>query len=166
MTPEERSLDALAAAPIDDADVRTLERLATLWDLIDPVPDGLVERIGFGITLDALHAELAELQIGSLAGVRSAESAATQTVTFSSESLTTMVTISPLGGGSVRIDGWATPGGGLVVELRALGSSRETVADEDGRFVFDAVPRGMVRFVMRSAEGQGTIHVITPSIDI
>ncbi|HEV7203604.1 MAG TPA: hypothetical protein VGN18_03280 [Jatrophihabitans sp.] len=166
MTPEDRSLDTLATASIDAVDVQVLERLAALWDQVDPVPAGLVERIGFGITLDALHAELAELQIGSLAGVRSAESAATQTVTFSSESLTTMVTISPLGGGSVRIDGWATPGAGLVVELRSIGSSRETTADEDGRFVFDEVPHGMVRFLMRSAEGRGSIHVITPSVDI
>jgi hypothetical protein len=167
MTPEERSLDTLATAPIDDADVRVLERLAALWDQVDPVPAGLVERIGFGITLDALHAELAELQVtGSLTGVRSAEAAATQTVTFTSESLTTMITLTQQAAGIARVDGWATPGAGLVVELRTLGGSRQTIADEDGRFVFDDVPRGMVRFVMKSPEGAGSIHVITPSIDI
>ena len=43
-------------------------------DALDPVPAGLVERVQFGITLDALHAEIAELQrTADLVGVRSGE---------------------------------------------------------------------------------------------
>ena len=45
--------------------------MAQLYDTLDPVPSGLVDRIQFGITLDALHAEIAELQrSGDLVGVR------------------------------------------------------------------------------------------------
>ena len=56
-----RNLDELAAGEIDDIDIANLHRMAQLYELLDPVPAGLVERIQFGITLDALHAEIAEL---------------------------------------------------------------------------------------------------------
>ena len=47
---------ALAAEPLTEADYALLESLQALYDETDPVPDGLVERIQFEITLDALHA--------------------------------------------------------------------------------------------------------------
>ena len=113
------SLDELALGEIDAVDVENLNRMAQLYDALDPVPSGLVDRIQFGITLDALHAEIAELQrSGDLAGVRSEAGTDAQTVTFTSASLSTMVTITPSGPDRVRIDGWVAPGGGVVVELR------------------------------------------------
>jgi hypothetical protein len=78
------------------------------------VPDGLVERIQFELTLDALNAEVATLMQMDMAaaGVRSAPTEAVRTITFTSESLTTMVTLTPQPDGTVRVDGWtATPGG-------------------------------------------------------
>src|SRR3954470_4345234 len=89
------NLDALASEPIDAEDERVLERMAALFDRLDPVPTGLVDRITFGITLDALHAEIAELQrTGDLAGVRSTGATEAKTVTFTSASLSLMITIS------------------------------------------------------------------------
>ena len=83
------------------------------------MPDGLVERIQFEITLDALHAELATLTQLDLAtsGARSASTESVRTVTFTAETVTTMVTISPQPDGSVRVDGWVAPGAGLLVEV-------------------------------------------------
>jgi len=160
-------LGELAAGQIDAEDVRVLRRTAELYDALDPVPTGLLDRIQFGITLDALHAEIAELQrTGDLAGVRSGEATEAQTVTFTSVSLTTMVTITPTSADRARIDGWAAPGGGVLVELRLVGDSLHTVADADGRFVFDDVPRGLVQFVLRSPSVAGGRPVITPSIEI
>lgn len=169
MTPQSRrsSLDELAAGTIDTIDLQHLHALAAFYDRTDPVPDGLIERIQFGITLDALHAELAELQqTGDLAGVRSSETSQAPTVTFTSPSLTTMVTATPLSSDRVRIDGWAAPGGGLVVELRIGDDTRETTADADGRFVFDDVPRGLARFVLRPPAGSRQPPVITPAIEL
>jgi hypothetical protein len=171
MTPQSQpGLDELAAAQIDANDTRLLEQMARLYETLDPVPDGLVERVQFGITLDALHAEIAELQrAGELAGVRSDAEADTNSVTFTSSTLTTMVTISPARGGLVRIDGWVAPGGEVDVELRLVGETRHTSCDADGRFVFTDVPRGIAQFVLRTprALDEDDDHtVVTPSITL
>jgi hypothetical protein len=164
------NLDQLAEGTIDAADERMLRELGVIHDRLDPVPDGLVERLQFAVTLDALHAEIAQLQRLELegAGARGDEASATevQTVTFTSENLTTMVTITHAGPDRVRIDGWAAPGGGVSIELRVAGSRLQTTADADGRFVFDDVPRGLAQFVMRPPTITGQRPVITPSIDL
>jgi hypothetical protein len=135
-----------------------------MYDTLDPVPAGLVERIQFGITLDALHAEIAELQrTGDLAGVRSDGPTSAVTITFTSSTLTTMVTITPTGADRVRVDGWVDPGAGVRVELRAGPESLHTVADSDGRFVIDDVPNGLAQFVLRTPDGA---TVVTPSIEL
>lgn len=169
MTPQSRrpSLDELASGPIDVVDLENLAALADLYDRTDPVPDTLVERIQFGITLDALHSEIAELQrVGDLAGVRAGDTTQAPTITFTSPSLTTMVTVTPLSADEVRIDGWAAPGGGVEVELRVVGRSLRTVADGDGRFVFEHVPRGLAQFVLRPPDNAEQAPVVTPSIEL
>ena len=167
MSPTEPT-DTFADGLIDDRDVMTLRRIAELYDSIDGVPSGLVERIQFGITLDALHAEIAELQRVQLdaVGARSDSAAEVQTVTFTSASLTTMVTITPSGAERVRIDGWVAPGGPLDVELRVVGDQLHTTADEDGRFVFDDVPRGLAQFILRPPAESTRPPVVTPSLQI
>jgi hypothetical protein len=157
----------VAAGAIDAQDERVLYQLAGLYDAVDPVPEHLVERIQFAITLDALHAEIAELQLsGDLSGVRSDGATEVQTVTFTSASLTTMVTITPISTERARIDGWVAPGGGVTVELRGVGENLTTTADADGRFVFDDAPRGLAQFVLRPPAGTTQNAVITPSIEL
>jgi len=160
------TLDELAAAPIDEVDVQNLRALAGLFDALDPVPGGLSERVKFGLTLDALHAEIAELQrTGDLVGVRSEASGDVQSVTFTSATLTTMITVTPTSADRVRVDGWIAPGGGVAVELRGSAGSSRTVADPDGRFVFEDVEKGLAQFVLRSPT-DGARPVVTPSIEI
>lgn len=164
--PSQPSVDDLAAGEIDDVDIATFARMQQMYNRLDPPPPGLVDRITFGITLEALHAEIAEIQrTDALTGVRSEGVSEAQTITFTSSTLTTMVTISPAGPDNVRIDGWIAPGGGVEVEMRNNDTSRRTVADADGRFVFDEVPRGLVGFVLR-APGGDIRPVITPSIEL
>lgn len=165
-SPGDPSADDLAAQPIDDADVRVLAAVADMYSTLDPVPDGLVERIQFGITLDALHAEIAELERSSgLAGVRSGEPATAQTITFTSASLTTMITITVLSTERARIDGWLAPGARATVSLRTASGAHEATADDDGRFVFADVPRGLGQLVVRPADGSDRPPVVTPSIE-
>jgi hypothetical protein len=169
MTPPSRPPggNELAAGQIDAEDLRALDRVAALFDTVDPVPAGLIDRIQFGITLDGLHAEIAELQRSDgLVGVRSSEATEAQTVTFTSASLTTMVTITPQSADRVRIDGWVAPGGGVSVELHIVDHSLRTVADADGRFVFEDVPRGLAQFVLRPPSATPQKPVVTPSIEI
>jgi hypothetical protein len=164
----ELSEERLAARELDQADQDLLQRVAELFAAVDPVPVGLVDRITFGITLDALHAEVAELQRQDAApvGVRGQTPSDVQTVTFTSASLTTMVTITQLSADRVRIDGWVAPGAGVTVELRLVDANRQTTADEDGRFVFDDIPSGMAQFVVRSAGEESQSVVITPALEL
>lgn len=168
MTPPPRpTLEELAAADIDATDIEVLRRTAAVYDALDPVPGGLVDRIQFDITLDALHAEIAQLQrSGDLVGVRSEDATEAQTVTFTSAHLTTMVTITEISSERVRIDGWVAPGGGVSVELRRVDGSESTVADADGRFVFADVSRGLAQFVLRPPASAQQHPVITPSVEL
>lgn len=158
-------LTELAAAELDDTDLALLAALRAHLDEQDPVPDGLVERIEFGLTLDALHAEVATLITLDLAaaGVR-ATTEAVRTITFSSESLTTMVTVTARDAASVRVDGWAAPGAGLRVELLHAEGAVETRADDDGRFVFEQVPRGLAKFALHLPDGTRT--VLSPAVEL
>ena len=132
------------------------------------MPDGLVERIQFELTLDALHAEVATLiQLDlSDAGARGSATESVRTITFTSESATTMVTVSPQGENLVRVDGWAAPGAGIRVELLLADGPRETVADEDGRFVFDRVPSGLAKFALHLPAGVESATVVSPTIEL
>jgi len=158
----------LAGQPLDPSDFALLNFLRAYYDEHDPVPDGLVERIQFELTLDALHAELATLMQMDMAGagVRSAAPEAVRTITFTSESLTTMVTLTPQPDGTVRVDGWATPGAGIRVELLLADGPSETYADDDGRFVFEDVPSGLAKFVMYVPRGEDISTVLSPTIEL
>ena len=71
-----------------------------------------------------------------------------------------MLTVSEAGPGRARIDGWLT-GGGAEVELTGPeGAPISTVADVDGRFVLDGVPRGAARLLVRRGQER---PVLTPT---
>lgn len=163
-------LEALETAPIDDGDLRVLATLHRIYQVGDPVPPSLLDRVKFAITLDDLEAEVARLQRESLPeldGARSNEARKAQTVTFTSDTLTTMVTITPIVDGGVRMDGWATPGAFLDVELRIGDATLRTTADEDGRFVFQRVDHGLAQLVLRqNGRDPGDHPVITPAIEL
>lgn len=166
MNTPDRALDELTVGEIDEADLLALERIAAMYTLLDPPPRGLVDRVIFGITLDSLHAEVADLQRArEPAGVRG-EYDGSQSVTFASKSLTTMVTITVVSADRVRIDGWVVPGDGVHIELRfAQAPPVSTVADQDGRFVLDGVPRELAKFVLRPPFAEDA-EVVTPSIQL
>jgi len=154
------------AEPLDATDVAVLGRLAHVVEAVDPVPDGLVERSLFAMTLAGLEAEVMELQRvdAPVGAVRSAQPLEARTITFTHERLTVMIALSSADdGASVRVDGWIAPAGPRVVELRQPGSTLETTADDDGRFVFDAVDPGAASLLVRLPGGT---PVTTPVIEL
>jgi hypothetical protein len=158
----------LAREPLDSVDAALLNSVRAYYEESDPVPDGLAERIQFELTLDALHAEVATLTRMSLAdgSIRSAATESVRTITFTSESLTTMVTLTQQPGGTVRVDGWASPGGGIRVEVLLADGARETYADSDGRFVFEDLPGGFAKFVQHIPQGSEFATVLSPTIEL
>jgi hypothetical protein len=161
--------DLLAGQLIDHEDAALLAELARIYEQLDPVPEGLVERIGFTLTLANLEVELARLtaDLREPVGARGEERA--RTVTFSSDSLTTMVTVTPQDTGEFRIDGWLAPGDALDVELRTDRGSLRTTADQDGRFEFIEVRSGLVQLVIHPTTGcvvRLGSPVVTPAMEL
>lgn len=149
------------------ADARWLETLRLMWSERDPVPAGLADRVSVALAVADLDAELLELvEDLAVTGARGEDRA--RTVTFSSDTVSVMVTIDD-GPRGARLDGWIGDGGGLRVELRGPDGSRDTVADEDGRFAFEAVPSGVVRLVLHPT-GTAALRlaraVVTPGVEI
>ena len=188
MTPEHpRSPEARAAdEPLDGIDVEILAALRDLHTTIDPVPSDLATEIKFRLTVQALHAEVAELQRSApaelaAAAVRADEYAQTESMTFTGDQLSAMNTITALDAEAVRVDGWVTTDG-CAVELRvrsveAGGAGPVTehaLADADGRFTFARVRKGMAQFVFRApgpfrpvgGVDQPPRPVITPHVEI
>src|SRR5690606_21563397 len=154
--------------PLDAVDLALLADLARIVEEIDPVPDVLVVRSLFAITLAGLEAEVMELeyvQVPEMSVRGDAPPVEARTITFTSESVTVMISLSATDDGRVRIDGWAAPATALRVELHRPGTVSETASDEDGRFVFDAVDRGPAILVVRRADGAGGA-VSTPVVEL
>jgi len=160
-TPEEL---AAAAEPVGPDDLALLERLSTLWAQHDPVPPGLAGRIEFALTLDALETEVATLTQPDLAasGSRSGDTEAVRTVTFTSETLDTMVTLTDAPDGTVRVDGWIAPGSALRVEVLLESARLEVESDDDGRFVLESVPKGLAKFALHPVGRT----VLSPTIEL
>ncbi len=152
--------------PLDERDTAVLAEIAAATRTVDPVPEGLAERALFAMTLEALEAELMELSYvaAPAMSVRADAPAVTaRTVTFTSDALTIMITLSSTDGDAVRIDGYAAPGGAMRVALHQPGAINATVCDEEGRFSFVGVRRGPSSLVVRNARGAA---MLTPVIEI
>ncbi|GCE75392.1 carboxypeptidase regulatory-like domain-containing protein [Cellulomonas biazotea] len=167
MSTDESTLALVASGSLDVADLEILTRLASLVDTSDPVPSGLVDRIGMALTIEALHAELAELHlVGEPAlAVRADEtSIEAGTITFTTDVLTVMISVHPEAG-RVRVDGWAAPAGELTVELHQSGDVTTVTSDVDGRFSFSEVERGPARLVLRRPSDP-QVPIVTPQIEL
>jgi hypothetical protein len=159
--------------PMGEADLELLARVADLYEALDPTPEMLPDLVLFGLQAVDLDAELARLVESELlvtaagSGARAVEQA--RRVTFTSDHLTVMIAVSDRGQDRVRVDGWATPGGGLRVELRADDTVFSTVCDDDGRFAFDDVVRGMVQLTLSptaDSDPEVAVPVVTPAVHL
>jgi hypothetical protein len=158
--------------PMDRADLRILSDLLAIYDSVDPMPEMLPDLVLFGLGTQDLDAEFAtlvdsELSVSGASGTRSVEHA--RRVTFASDSLTVMVVVNPQRDGSVRLDGWAAPGGRLHAELRVGESTLTAECDESGRFVFDDVPAGPAQLVLHptaDSDPSLTLAVVTPAVHL
>lgn len=150
--------------PIDQVDDAILRDLARVFDMIDPPPPGLVDRVTFNLTLEGLNAEVAELQQGGLALAR--DDRPVESMTFSGSRTSLMVTVTPSADSlaPVRIDGWVT-GGGTTVDLVTEDETLPQVADDRGRLVWTEVPRGAAHFVIR-ADDSAEPSTITPRVEL
>lgn len=153
--------------PWDPADHAVIADLRRVLEHQDPMPSGLVDRALFALTLEGLHAEVAELRrlatpVLSVRGEPEPDRA--RTITFSTEALTAMVTLAP-DRGAVRIDGWIAPPATFAIEVHRPHGVVSVRSDADGRFVVDGLKPGPASLVFRADGGQGPV-VSTPVVEI
>jgi hypothetical protein len=169
-SPSDPRLEESAGSPIDETDEAILADLAQLLTDIDPVPDDLVGRIQFSLALDEVYAEVAELtrMPADALAVRHDPAAGerTESLTFSAERLTAMVTVSR-SGDDLRMDGWVAPATRFLVRLRMQDDEqREVETDESGRFVVEGLPEGFAQLSFHRVAADGTVEesdaVVTP----
>ncbi|MBS2965722.1 carboxypeptidase regulatory-like domain-containing protein [Actinocrinis puniceicyclus] len=162
---------ASAAALIDAHDEELLRLLRECHEQLDPMPDSVVQRSLFALAVEDIDAEVLRLaeEYRPAAGVRGDagdEGEQARVVTFDSDSLTIMIRISRHAE-SVRIDGWLAPPQSCRVELRSGQRTLAAAVDAEGRFVLDAIPRGLAQLVVRLGEaltGSGGPSILTPAI--
>jgi hypothetical protein len=152
--------------PLDDTDLRLLDGIREIFQAADPMPEDLPERIRFRLALRDLEIEVARLaEEEQLAGVRGTEQS--RTITFDSDSLTIMIRIDGNRDGTARVDGWLAPPQRRELEMKTTAESLSISSDEQGRFAFARVPRGMAQLVVHLAEqgpdGAGR-SVVTPAL--
>jgi hypothetical protein len=155
---------------LDGIDLAILDNLRALYAEADPMPGDLVERVRFALALEDVDVEVFRLcteQEMATAGARGHEES--RTVTFDSDSLTIMISITPTGHDQVRLDGWLAPPGSHAVELRTAVGQLTTTADVQGRFALDSVPHGLAQLVVhpdRADDSAPPRSVVTPAIVI
>ncbi len=166
MSDDERTLDDLAAQGLDGADAEIPDRVRELYDTGDPVPPRLVERIRFALALDEMYDEVAamtRLPVDSFASRAEDSEVRTETLTFSAEQLTAMVTVSRQGPDGLRLDGWLAPAEACWVRLRIQGGGEHmTSADADGRFSFEGLAEGFGQLTFHPGRDAGENSVVTP----
>jgi hypothetical protein len=165
---DDGTLAELADQPLDDVDAATLGLLRALYDEVDRVPADLVERANFALALDEVFDEVARTTRVSLdaMAVRGEQSTGTrtETLTFSADRLTAMVTVSRVGPGELRLDGWLAPPEPFRVRLRMQGrDEREVIADGQGRFSFDRLEEGFAQLSFHPLDDDDDANaVVTP----
>lgn len=152
--------------PLDDLDGVVLAALAAMHTRQDPVPPNLAEDAKFAIAVKLMHAEVAEIrrQAQDVAAVRSTDFNRVETLTFTSDTVTVMITVTSRDAESVRVDGWVD-GPPILVEVRDRTGSHVVEAGDDGRFSVPRVARGLAQLVFRERDGSAR-PVVTPHFEL
>jgi hypothetical protein len=136
--------------PLDEVDLGLLADIREIFEAADPMPSDLPDRIRFGLAVRDLEVEmawLAEEEDQLALAVRG--SGPDRTVTFDSDSLTIMLRIDLNQDGTAHLDGWLAPAQRRDVEITANAQRLSVASDEQGRFAFARVPRGVARLLVR-----------------
>jgi hypothetical protein len=168
VTPPEPGRPPAADEPLDDADFGVLDDIRELFEVLDPMPADLPERIRFSLALRDLEVEVARLAEEDQLAVAARGTEQSRTITFDSDSLTIMIRIDANRDGTVRVDGWLAPPQCRRIEMKTAADPLTAASDGQGRFVFASVPRGTAQLIVHPAEpaSSGTRSVVTPALVI
>ena len=146
----------------DVLDQQILAGLRDGFDGADPPPPVLDELVVLALGGSRLDAEVARLVEDESVAAGARASSRVRTLRFEAEALTVLLSVTDGSNGARRVDGWLLPGREAQVELLRLDATRAVGADASGRFVFDEVPAGAARLVVRAADGV----VVTSAVEL
>ena len=130
----------------------SLRDLARMWDVRDPMPDDLVEKVLVAIETEDLDTEYELLHLmertRELAGTRGEGEALT--IAFSGGSFSLLLRVSEVGTSHCRIDGWVTPAQEMRVTVTQQDTTQVADVDARGRFEIAKMPTGLTRFFLRA----------------
>ncbi len=156
MSGDQTSAGGAGDEPLDETDLDLLAEIADLYTDADPVPSGLAERMKIAMTVESLHAEVAELTGPTLVATRAATVGAEPgAVTFSGEAISLMIVESDPTAATVGLDGWVSPPGALV-QVHRGDLVLSVRSDQHGRFAVAGLPRGSLWFVVWADGTDGT----------
>lgn len=138
----------------ESADARLFARLRAVWEEVDPMPAGLVDRMVAAVAVEDLSREYALLTLveGTLAATRGDTD--TATLQFSDGRTNVLLHLSVAEDGRRRVDGWVDA---QPLSIRLVQDAREWMTDagEHGRFAFVDVPAGLTRLRLSLPAGAG-----------
>lgn len=138
----------------DTADARLFAELRAVWEQVDPVPAGLVDRMVAAVAVEDLSREYALLTLveGTLAPTRG--EAETVTLQFGDGRTNVLLHVSVDDAGRRRVDGWVD---GAPSSIRLVQDQREWTTDpgEHGRFAFESLPPGLTRLRLTLPDDAG-----------
>ena len=148
------------------ADAALFARMRAMWEGVDPVPAGLVDRMVAAVAVEDLTREYALLTLveGSLAAVRG--EADTATLQFSDGTTSVLLHASATEDGGRRVDGWVDA---TALAIRLVQGDREWSAEpgEHGRFAFEDVTPGVARLRMVVKDSTGELRDFeTPQFEV
>src|SRR5580704_753213 len=103
----------------EPGDEGVLGRIKSLFEVVDPAPPDLAERVRFAVALADLEAEAARLveEAAVEPALTRGTSEESRTITFDSTELTIMIRIDANADGTVRVDGWLAPARACRIEV-------------------------------------------------
>jgi len=145
-----------------ESDEMLLARLRTAFEVNDPVPSDLADRMIATIAMADLSREYALLTLIENTETAVRGDSETTTLQFSDGAASILLHITHTARGRRRIDGWVDAD---AVEVRLTQGDRDwsIAPDEQGRFAFDDVPPGLSRVLLLTGEGQKDL--LTPHFE-
>lgn len=144
-----------------------LENLRMLWSDADPLPADLADRMVAAVAMEDFARDwelLALVEDAPLGAVRS--EADTSTLQFSDGVTNVLLHVAAAARDRRRVDGWvdSTP---LEIRLSQGERSWKAVANDSGRFAFEALPTGVARLRLVVRRPDGTLREFeTPQFEV
>jgi hypothetical protein len=125
--------------------------LVTMWEVQDPMPPGLVDKVLVAVATENLDAEYELLHLversRELEGARGAVGEAL-TITFAGGAFSLLLRVTSLGDTFCRVDGWVTPQSPMTLKVSQPTGTVHALVDALGRFEIPRLPTGLTRFFL------------------